>query len=119
MLSGTCGTPSVNTIRILLIAVPRLFGDVLRRTSADDMVVVGDQAGPDDLVAIVDSLSADVVVFGSSAGVLPRSFETLLERRPAIRVIVVSTDARRTTLYLLDVTPRGLVALVRAAATAW
>ena len=119
MLRGTCGTPSVNTIRILLIAVPRLFGDILRRTPADDMVVVGDQAGPDDLVGIVDSLSADVVVLGSPAGVLPRSYEALLEHRPAVKVIVVSTDARRTTLYLLNVTPRGLVALIRASATAW
>jgi hypothetical protein len=115
----------VDPLRILLIAVPRLLGDIVRRAGGD-VLVVGDQTGPDDLVAAVDSLSANVVVFGSAANELPGSCRSLLERRPSVKVIVVGGDMRHTTLYELrphrlplgDVSPKDLVAAIRAAVAA-
>ena len=113
----------MDTIRILLIGVPRLLGDIVRSAPDDDFCVVGERAAMNGAVNAVDELTANVVVLGGDPSGLPRGCGTLLDRRPRVKVMVIRADGRRATLFelrpnatpLVELSMDELVATIRAA----
>jgi DNA-binding NarL/FixJ family response regulator len=113
----------VKPIRILLIAVPPLVGDVLRSAAAPDVSIVGDISATEALVAHVDRTDANVVLYGADDSGLPARCRQLLDSRVGVKVTVISMDARRATLYELrphrellgEVAPDGLLDALRTA----
>lgn len=121
----------MDRIRIILVALPRLPGDIVRAVDDGNIRVVGEQNLCDDLVAAVDNLAANAVLVGSRLEELPAGCRALLERRPAVKVVVIRSDARVATLYELrrlrerfdDLSAEQIVGKVRvaleASTTAW
>jgi DNA-binding NarL/FixJ family response regulator len=111
----------VDRIRILLVAVPPLLGDILRCTSEPDVRVVGERHRLEALVEAVDDADANVVVFGTDEPGLPEASRVLLASRPRLKIIGISSDARRATLHELrphsqwlgEMSPRQLLAAIR------
>lgn len=112
-------------IRILLVAVPPLLGDILRRTSEPDVHIVGERSVVSGVVGAVDERDANVVVLGTPDRGLPHVASVLFDHNPRLLVIAIAVDGRRATLHMLrpssmrivDVSPVGLGAAIRAAAS--
>lgn len=118
-----CGTPLVSSVNILVVALPRLFADVVRAAGGAGVRVVDELADADELVEDVDRTDTAVVVVGDASGELPAACRALLKRRPHTKVIVVRADRaaaqlfelRPSTTVLRDLTPRSLVDALTAA----
>lgn len=90
-------------MRVLLVGIPPLLGDVIRELVAElpDVDVVGDVA----LEHVPDATRTaliDVVVLGAAGPVPPRCWEELFVRRPR-RVIAVVEGGRRG--YVCELAP--------------
>jgi DNA-binding NarL/FixJ family response regulator len=111
----------VETIRILMIAVPKLLGDIVRCAPDDDVMVVGSAAGTQALAAEVERVGANVVLVGDNAPSLPAACCELLTRNPDVKVVVIRANARLATLYelrrrrdvLVQVSPSELLGVIR------
>jgi hypothetical protein len=112
----------VEPIRILMVAVPRLVGDIIRCAADEDVSVVGDIPTQHALEQHVERVGANVVLVGSDERSLPAAGRALLARRPEVKVIVIRGDAREATLYelqrqrqvLAQVSPQELVEVLRS-----
>jgi chemotaxis response regulator CheB len=117
--------------RILLVALPALFRDILGRlvSGEADLELVGSLDRSDALVAEVDRTGADVVVLGVANGRLPTVCDQLLYTHCRSRVIAVEGDATSGFLYQLlpqklplgeldELGPRRLIDAMRAPAGA-
>jgi DNA-binding NarL/FixJ family response regulator len=121
----------VERIRILLVGVPPLMADILRGSAEPDVAVVGERRADGDLVEALDEVAANAVIVGTAEPGLPSAAALLFSRRPAVKVVGITGDARRATLYELrlqrqiigEVSPSELVGAIRAAvvtpAEAW
>jgi hypothetical protein len=115
----------VEQIRILLVGVPPLLGDILRRAGETDVRVVGEWTAASGVAGAVDERDANVVVVGAPDRALPHVASALFDRHPRLLVIAITLDGRRATLHMLrphsqrlgDVSAGGLAAAIRAAAT--
>jgi len=102
-----------------------MLGDIVREIvdAQPDMQVVGRLVDARELVRTAIATDADFVVLGLEDGRLPGSCDQLLELDPAIRVLAVDGDGRRSFVYQLEprmrplgeLSPDALVAAIRAA----
>jgi hypothetical protein len=107
----------------LIAPVPPLLGDIVRDALADepDVEVVG-QSGEDDLEDRVDACAADVVLAAETGPALADPYLRLMYLHPRLRLLTVTPDGRRASLWrmaperrvLADVSPRGLAGALRA-----
>jgi DNA-binding NarL/FixJ family response regulator len=110
-------------IRVLMSGMPRILRDIVSQLVAEqpDMRVVGafaDDVGPDTLT----ELQPDVLVLGSGGGNVPALCRALVQRRPALKVLAVEMDGRRTWLYEMrphqtligEISPTALLDTIRA-----
>jgi DNA-binding NarL/FixJ family response regulator len=112
----------VEPIRILMVAVPRLVGDIVRCAPDEDVSVVGSIPTARALEQHVEQVGANVVLVGSDERSLPAVCRALLARRPDVKVILIRGDARHATLYelqrrrrvLAQVSPQELVEVLRS-----
>ena len=96
---GARGLP-VEHIRVLMSGMPRILRDIVSKLIAEqpDMRVVGafaDDVGVDTLA----ELRPDVLVLGSNAADVASLCLGLVQQRPALKVLAVEMDGRRTWLY--------------------
>jgi len=122
--AGPPPPPPVPRTRLLIAPVPPLLGDIVRDALAGepDLEVVG-RSGEDDLEDRVDACAADVVLAEETGPRLADPYLRLMYLHPRLRLLTVSPDGRRASLWrlaperrvLADVSPRGLVGALRAA----
>jgi AmiR/NasT family two-component response regulator len=92
----------VDTLRILLVAVPRLLADILRAMPDPDVRIVGEVAGIAMLRPDLERTDANVVVIATSDPALPSADRWLLEPSTRLRgVVSITPDGRRATLHVL------------------
>jgi DNA-binding NarL/FixJ family response regulator len=116
----------VNHIRIALIGMPPLFGDIVRVTleKEADMAVVAEYDDLDEMGASHLSeqpLHTDVVIAGIPDGDDRSIAYKILEACPKTRVLTVSTHSGTTSVHELhphtvslgDVSPAALVDVIR------
>lgn len=97
-----------------------MLGDIVAGVLADepDMEVVGETVVASEFPDAVQETGADVVVVGRDDPLLAAA---LLERRPSLRILAVSADARESWLYELcpqrvplgEISPQRLVSKIR------
>lgn len=119
-------TPPVKKTRLLIASVPPLLGDIVRDAleSEPGVEVVGSGGNMDDLDATVDACAADVVLAEEPGPALSDPYLRLMYLHPRLRLLTVSPDGRRASIWrlaperrvLADVTPRGLADALRATA---
>ena len=99
-----------------------MLSDIVRHTlaSCDDLEIVGEPAGPDDLLLAARRTEPDVVVLcrpGSERG----DWCKLLQQRPDLRVLTIAPDGRSAVMHeprrhdvvLQDVSPETLIGALR------
>jgi DNA-binding NarL/FixJ family response regulator len=111
-------------IRILLVDIPRLIGDMIEDAAVGDprLEVVGRLSDPGDLVRAVDRADAGVVVT-RAANEEGADVARLLRRRPALKVLTLAGGGRHACLYELslrrrqlgELTPGSILDVIRAA----
>lgn len=109
-------------IRVLIVALPGILRDIIRGLLADedDVEVVGDLRETEAVLAFMNRVPTDVVVMGCANSELPESGRRLFDEHPAVRVLCLSADGRRTFLFELrphrvaigEVSPDELVATI-------
>jgi len=102
-----------------------MLGGIVAETldGQPDMEVVGQLPTRVDLHVGVSKSGADIVILGLDDLNLPSDCAALFDAHPSIRVLGISTDGRRASLYELrphrlslgDVSPDGLVQAIREA----
>lgn len=112
--------------RLLIAAVPPLLGDIVRDALEGEpgVEVVGRNTEPAELDASVNACRADVVLAEERGPALPDPYLDLMYLHPRLRLLTVSPDGRRASLWrlaperrvLADVSPRGLAEALRATA---
>jgi DNA-binding NarL/FixJ family response regulator len=113
----------VEHIRVLMSGMPRILRDIVSELVAEqsDMRVVG--AFADDVgVETLAELRPDVLVLGSDAADVPALCRGLVQQRPALKVLAVEMDGRRTWLYEMrphqtligEISPGALLDTIRA-----
>lgn len=113
---------SSRPIRIVLDVAPRLLHDIIEGalTVEHDMRLL-DIGGERDLSAAVKRCEADVVIVGDQPRMSTPSHHHLLVDNPSLKIFVVTDDGRTATLVevrslpVAEMSPRGLVAAIRAA----
>lgn len=119
-------TPPVKKTRLLIASVPPLLGDIVRDAleSEPGVEVVGRGREMADLDTSVDACDADVVLAEEPGPALPDPWLRLMYRHPRLRLLTVSPDGRRASIWrlaperrvLADVSPRGLADALHATA---
>jgi DNA-binding NarL/FixJ family response regulator len=119
----------VDDVRILLVDMPRMLREIIQNVvdAHPGVTVAGVHPQAVPLVAAVDAVRADVVIFGQDSPGLVEAGRELIEQRPRVQLMAVSDDGRRATLSGLrpyreplgEVEPSRLVEAIRGmAATA-
>jgi DNA-binding NarL/FixJ family response regulator len=113
----------VEHIRVLMSGMPRILRDIVAQLIAEqpDMRVVGTFADDIALDALAD-LEPDVIVLGSDGAGTPALCRGLVQQRPALKVLAVQMDGRRTWLYEMrphqtligEISPATLLDTIRA-----
>jgi DNA-binding NarL/FixJ family response regulator len=90
-------------IRVLLIDMPQMMREIIRRTLARDsrFLIVGEYTEHVAIDVAVNRSGADYVIMGSGVFESRAVRRRLLEEGPQIRVLAVGADGARTTLYRL------------------
>jgi DNA-binding NarL/FixJ family response regulator len=113
----------VEHIRVLMSGMPRILRDIVAQliTEQPDMHVVGTFADDVGLDTLTD-LQPDVIVIGSDGVGVPALCRGLVQQRPALKVLAVQMDGRRTWLYEMrphqtligEISPATLLDTIRA-----
>lgn len=116
---------SLKRIRILMVKVPGILGEIITEVVADepDMEIVGAVTDYNELLPAARATSADAVIIGLEDGELPDICEKLLDERPRVVLLGVHGDGRHAFVYALrpgrvaigDVSPADLVDGIRSA----
>jgi len=110
-------------IRVLLVALPPLLGDILNETLAgeSDMIVVGRVADRAQVDAGVRQHSPDVVLVGAPTGDITGIAREIMNAAPSLTVVVIAPRGDQAVLVrrggivvpLHDVSPTILVMTIR------
>jgi len=90
------------TIRVLVANRPRLMRELIVATFADqpDIEIVGEVENDEEIPKTVEKTSPDLVVIAlDEAGTRPRVCDTVLRRRPDIRIIGIAEKRNHSVLY--------------------
>jgi DNA-binding NarL/FixJ family response regulator len=114
-------------IRVLLAEIPRILTDIIKDITAshEDIDVIGERAGFDDLTQTAIRTQADVVVVGKANGSGDDDYCELLRRRPRLKILAISADGRRGFLHELqprviplgELSPNSLIDAIRGKST--
>lgn len=90
-------------IRVLLIDMPQMLRQIIRRRLARDarFVIVGEYTEHVAIDVAVNRSNADYVIMGSDVFESRAVRQRLLEEGPQIRVLAIGPDGAQTTLYRL------------------
>lgn len=109
-------------IRVLLIDMPQMLRQIIRRTLARDarFLIVGEYTEHVGIDVAVNRTNADYVIMGSDVFESRAVRQRLLEEGPQIRVLAVRPDGAHTTLYRLcpeevelgDISPEHLASVM-------
>lgn len=112
-------------VRVLLVNVPRLLGDVMSGIMAGDpeIKIVSEVSGKDMLGAIA-GLDPNLVVFGGESDETEIYVALMGARYPMLRAVTVDADGRAATIYepgsaarrVTDISPRMMLSLIRGPA---
>jgi hypothetical protein len=102
-------------VKAILIGVPRLLGELLRDAG---MEVLADVATPDEAVETLEAHGDSLAVVASDVHVA--AVHELLAHAPRARMLAISDDGTRATLYelrlhatpLADLSPAAIVAVL-------
>ncbi len=118
---------SLDEIRILLVNIQGILGDVIKSVlrTCQDMTVVSDSLDSADVQALVDRTGADVVVCQFDDDAAAEVANGMFARHRRVKVIAVRDDGRRAVLWELrpqrsvlgDLSPALLVDAVRRGGT--
>ena len=101
--AGSAGSSSAVAIRVLLIDMPQMLREIIRRRLAHDgrFEIVGEYTRHVSIDFAVDRSRADFVIVGDDvfeSGLVRRR---VLEEGPQVRVLAVRPDGGQTTLHRL------------------
>jgi hypothetical protein len=112
-------------VRVLVVNVPRLLGDVMGGIMATDseIEIVGEVSAKDMLSAIA-ALGPDVVIFGGESDDADSYLALIGANYPLLRIISIDADSRAATIYepggparqVTDISPRIMLNLIRGSA---
>lgn len=111
-------------IRVLLVHMPAMLRDILRRAVATqpDMSVVAEVADVEQLHALEAVVAPDIVIIGLDEKDLPPSCLHLLELRPNLKILILAAAGRTAILYasgapamqVPEVSAEGILQAIRA-----
>ena len=101
--AGPLRRSGVVPTRVLLIDMPQMLRQIIRRTLARDsrFVIVGEYTEHVAIDVAVDRSSADYVIMGSGVFESRDVRRRLLEEGPQVRVLALGPDGAHATLYRL------------------
>ena len=112
-------------IRILVADLPRILQEIVTNVlrSQEDMEIVGLNGGSEGLTSAVSRYAADVLIIPWEEEKLAAVGVELLLEHPALEILAVGPDGRRSFLYRLrpekvplgEVSPQLLVEAIRSA----
>jgi len=100
--------PLAESVDILLVAVPRLLGDILRTRTGNDVRIVGDVPRDDALLQRARESDANVIVLATAEPSKLAVDRWLLGPAALRGVVAITPDGRRATLHLVRVHRRSL-----------
>lgn len=116
---------AIEHVRIILVDVSRLTGELVERAVArtEDMSVVGRAESLDELHEVALDTDSDVAIVGLHDRVLPSVCLDLLLERPRMKLLAIEERAGQAWLYELrpeqveigEVSPDEVVETIRAA----
>jgi DNA-binding NarL/FixJ family response regulator len=88
---------------VLLAEMPRMLVDIIKDiiASHEDIDVIAEFAGSNDLTQAAIRTRADVIVVGNAAG-SSQDYHELLRRRPELKILTITADGRRGYLHELQ-----------------
>ena len=119
---------SLEQIRILIVAMPRMLHEIVEATvlSQPDMVVVGSVRRTESVAAAARHLHADIVILGESQERVGATPWQMVNENARLKLLMISNDGHRATRYEMrphqveidDVSPDSLIDAIRAAMAA-
>lgn len=122
------GTLDLKRIRVVLAALPRMLADIVESMVAaqPDMMVANRLAGEATLETSLRENEPHVLIVGLAPEEDASRYDALLYDHPRLKVFAITSTGRDAYLYELqpvqhpigNVSPEGLMAAIRGAATA-
>jgi DNA-binding NarL/FixJ family response regulator len=90
-------------IEILLGVMPRMLRDVVSEIfgAQEDMSILAEDVGVDELLERVDRERPDVVVLSVPSGTPPPVCGELLDRHPRLTLVALEDRGQRASIYML------------------
>ena len=103
-------------LNCLIVDIPQaLLVDIVRRIAeeTEDIKVVDRVANSDDLPAILNSRSIDVLIIGMQEFVFPKVCNDILNRFTDLLIVGLVNDGRKAAVYFNDIRSHEISKIIR------